>query len=1544
MKKSPYYSASTPDSSGSLHDFSNEKDNCGMGAIANINGIPTHDILCKAIESVCNMTHRGGVDADMKTGDGSGILCQIPRKLFKQEAEKFGATVKNADDLGVGVFFLPNNNEEASEKIISLAEKSLSARGITFLGWRTVPVAREELGKIAQKSCPNILHMLVSKPEGWDTQKFERQLYLVRRMIEHGTKDISDFYIPSFSCRLISYKGLAMPATLRAFYLDMQNPDFETSIAVYHQRFSTNTFPAWPLGQPFRMLAHNGEINTVRGNRNWMTSREEFFQSEVWGDDIELVKDLLSDNESDSASLDHCLELLTLSGRDIEHAMCMLVPPAYRYDNEISKEIYHFYQYHRSFAEPWDGPAGLVFTDGIKICAGLDRNGLRPSRYALFDNGLLYIGSEIGCIECEDLNPISKGRLGPGQTLVADTTTGKLELDREVKERLAKKAPYGRWIDENQIQLKDYVSHEAIVPAQDIDSITISRMQLANAISEEELDMVFPPMILGAQEAVFSMGCDIPLAILSSYPRLLYTYFKQLFAQVTNPPIDPIREWAVMSLAAGLGTEKNILGESAEHARVLNLESAILLEHEMDRIKHMGEHGFNNRIIDTTWAFTDGEKGLKAAIQKVCQDVEKAVDEDIPVLILSDKNANIDRVAIPSLLITGAVHHHLNRVKKRMRSSIVVETAEARDTHQIAMLFGFGATAVCPYLGYATVRQVVASDVKNKLGEGMTPEKALTNYRKALEKGILKIMSKMGISVLNSYQAAQIFEAVGIGSEVMDMCFTGCKSRIAGIGFEEIAEESIIRHKAAYADILESGVASEEPLPLGDPGYNRYRKQGERHSLTTEVIKNFHTFVKSGKAEDYDDYVKATIDTHPITIKDLFEFVPLSTGSIPIEEVEPIETIRKRFTTAAMSMGALSPEAHETLAIAMNRIGAKSDSGEGGEDPVRFTPYPNGDFARSSIKQVASGRFGVSAHYLVNADELEIKMAQGAKPGEGGQLPGHKVNGIIARLRNTQPGVQLISPPPHHDIYSIEDLAQLIHDLKEVNPRARVTVKLVSEAGVGTVAAGVAKASADTILISGHDGGTAASPLSSTKHTGLPWELGLAEAQQTLVMNNLRNLVTLRTDGGMKNGKDIITGAILGAEEFNFGTIAMIAMGCVYVRKCHLNNCPVGVATTDPKWRAKFKGTPEHVINFFNGVAQEAREIMAKLGVRTINELIGHPEFLKQRHVPNHAKANTIDLSPVLKDVMHETASAFDIDPKSISRIRNVDRNDGIHKPALDLQIIADIKEKLSISSIAELADRGSIELEYKVVNTDRNLGTRLSGEVALAHGKAGLPCGSIILNLRGSAGQSCGTFLTQGIHVNVVGEANDYVGKGMSGGRVTVKPKENSSFKAHENSIVGNTCLYGATGGRAFFNGRSGERFGVRNSGSEAVVEGIGDHGCEYMTNGLIVILGTTGKNFGAGMSGGTAYVYDEDGVFQSRINTEMVVALPIVRDQDKEEVKALIEEHARITGSERANEMLADWDAFCKKIIRVIPKTKASLEAAEELHEAASNPKANA
>ena len=1550
----PYHPDFTPVTTGSLHRWDNESDNCGMGAIALLNGQRDYQTLDHAITSVCNMTHRGAVDADMKTGDGAGVLTQIPYPLFRKAVSAMGKDLQNDSDLAVGVFFLPRSDQGGQNDVRSAAESIVARRGITLIGWREVPVYRDELGKVAQETQPEILHLLLEKPAEWESDHYERQLFLVRRELEKKFDDLTGFYIPTLSSRLISYKGLAQPETLRAFYADLQDSDYQIGISLYHQRFSTNTFPAWPLGQPFRMLCHNGEINTVRGNRNWMASREEFFASELWGDDVELLKNLLSFEESDSASLDHALELLVLSGRSLEHAMCMLVPPAFRHDPEISDQLRAFYAYLRSFAEPWDGPAGLVYTDGIKVCASLDRNGLRPSRFTLTEDGLLYIGSESGAIQLPDSKIIRRGRLGPGQMLSANTSSGELKLDREIKEELASQQPYAQWIDQNRVELKDFVTPDPQVPAEEIDPLLLSRCQVTHGITLEDLDMVFPPMIKAAQEAVYSMGDDIPLAPLSRYPRLLFTYFKQLFAQVTNPPIDPIREWAVMTLAAGLGPERNLLEETPEHAHILQLESAILFEQELDALRNREEHGFSSAAIDATWELAEGPGGLKTALDRVCQLAEKAVDNGVSILILSDRALSSERVPIPSLMVTGAVHHHLNNVRKRMRASIVVETGEARDTHQIACLFGFGATAVCPYLGYATVRQVVATDNRRKLGEEMTPQLAMGNYRKALEKGLLKIMSKMGISVLNSYQGAQIFEAVGVGQSVIDYCFSGTHSRIAGVGFSDIAEESIIRHRAAW----ESEVPAGETLDLGDPGYNRYRRSGERHALTTEVIKNFHTFVKTGDKENYEDYVKASLETAPSTIKDLLEFTPGPTGPIPLEEVEPIENIRRRFTTAAMSMGALSPEAHETLAIAMNAIGGKSDSGEGGEDPRRFEPYPNGDWARSRIKQVASGRFGVSAHYLVNCDEIEIKMAQGAKPGEGGQLPGHKVNSLIARLRHTQPGVQLISPPPHHDIYSIEDLAQLIHDLKEINPRAHVTVKLVAESGVGTIAAGVAKADADIILVSGHDGGTGASPLSSIKYAGLPWELGVSETQQTLVINNLRDKVTLRTDGGMRTGRDIVIAALLGAEEYNFGTIAMIAMGCVYVRKCHLNTCPVGIATTNPKYRAKFKGTPEMVINFFDSVAQEAREIMAEIGVRKMNDLIGHPGYLRQREVPDHNKANTIDLSAVLRDVAPQVAAKSGRKPEDIARIRQIDRNDGIHKPALDLQILQDIAaassdqpsgdsnapydEEQIKEAFGRLMDQPPVSLEYEVVNTDRNIGTRLAGRIAEIYGNHGLPNGTINLTCRGSAGQSFGCFLCSGIRLELVGEGNDYVCKGMANGEVIVHPPETMSpdFEAASNSIVGNTVLYGATGGTLHVNGRAGERFCVRNSGATAVVEGVGDHGCEYMTNGLAVILGLTGKNFGAGMSGGTAYVYDVDGRFQSRINPEMVVALPIKRHQDIAEAKALIEQHHKMTGSTRAQFLLDDWEKALRKLIRVIPKERAELERQESQHEHASEP----
>jgi len=1024
----PYDLRYTPDSTGSLHSLRNETANCGMGAIAQIRGEANYNVLDYALCSVGNMQHRGAIDADGKSGDGSGVLCQLPHSLFKRELDKMGQELKKDSDLGVGVFFLPSDDDSIGKQICAFAEKVVAKRNLGLFGWRNVPVNFDELGITAQRTCPTIKHLLIENTAGLDDDTYERTLFLVRREIEKNFSDVDGFYMPTFSSRLIGYKALAMSVALRNFYSDLQDSDFKTKISLYHQRFSTNTFPAWPLGQPFRMMCHNGEINTVRGNRNWMSSREEFYRSEVWGDDIDLLKDVVSGNESDSASLDHALEILVLSGFTLEHAMSILVPPAYKHNKEYSEQVRSFYEYTSSFSEPWDGPAGLVYTDGRKLVASLDRNGLRPSRFTLTESGLLYIGSESGAVVLPDNEIVRRGRLGPGQMISADTVEGTLTEDNEVKEILAAQKPYHDWVSKNKVKLKNYVSDEAINPASDYSEIELSQQQVTHAVTKEDLDMVFPPMVKSGQEAVFSMGDDIPLAPLSTFPRLLFTYFRQLFAQVTNPPIDPIREWAVMTLEAGLGPERNILEETPEHANILQLESAILFEHELENIKQNETEpasNFPSVTLDATWDIKEGSAGLEKAIDRLCKEADEAVANGATILVISDKATSAQRVPVPSLLATGSIHHNLVRAKTRLRASIVVETGDARDTHHIATLFGYGATAVCPYLGFATVRQLVNNDSKGKLGEEMSPELGMKNYRKALEKGLLKIMSKMGISVLNSYQGAQIFEAVGIGAEVINKSFSGTQSRISGIGFTHIAEESLVRHNAAFEN-----TAPEEPLDLGDPGYNRFRKGQERHALPTEVIKNFHTFVKSGKKDDYAGYVQAQLEVNPVALKDILSFVPKSSGPISIDEVEPAENIMRRFTTAAMSMGALSPEAHETLAIAMNRIGAKSDSGEGGEDQKRFKPYPNGDLARSAIKQVASGRFGVSAHYLVNADELEIKMAQGAKPGEGGQLPAHKVNGLIARLRHTQPGVQLISPPPHHDIYSIEDLAQLLYQIR----------------------------------------------------------------------------------------------------------------------------------------------------------------------------------------------------------------------------------------------------------------------------------------------------------------------------------------------------------------------------------------------------------------------------------------------------------------------------------------------------------------------------------
>jgi len=1495
---------------GSLHRADNERDACGVGFIAQIDGQRSNKILRDALSSCCNVVHRGAIDADQKTGDGAGVLTQIPHKLLLPTAIRLAGAPVAPQDLAVGVFYLPQD-EAARLKVKIVAEGIIRQRGIRFLGWREVPVNVRELGEKARQTMPKIMHALLLKPEGLDAQAFERSLYIARREIERMARreDLPQLYIPSLSHRTISYKALLVAPALEKFYVDLQDPDYETAIALYHQRFSTNTFPSWPLSQPFRMLAHNGEINTVKGNRRWMASRESDFDQAVWGGDAALLASCIDPSASDSASLDQALELLVLSGRSVAEAMTLLVPPAWGIDPSTPAAQRALFEYNAGFAEPWDGPAGLVYTDGLTVAANLDRNGLRPSRFKLTEDGHFSLGSEVGVVDVPEEKVVRKGRLAPGQMVAVDTTTGRVLFNDEIKAELAARHPYADWLAQHRVPLAALPAATCSHPQ--LDPLALSQQQVAFGYTKEEIDMVLTPMLEKAEEAVYSMGDDAPLSVLSTRPRLLYTYFKQLFAQVTNPPIDPIRERGVMEISVSIGWKRNLLEQTPEHAELLHLESPFLLEDELATL--LAQERFPHQTIDCTWPVAEGAAGLEAAVTRVCQ---QAADLAAPgkgtrILVLSDRNTSATHAPIPALIATGAIHHHLNQARRRMRVSLVVETAEARDTHQMACLFGYGASAICPYLAFSTIAEILESDAlakKPKLAGLALPE-ATYRYRKALEKGVLKIMSKMGISVLASYQGAQIFEAVGVGADVISRCFTGTHSRIGGISFSHIAEESLARHREAFP-----APAPESALTLEDPGYFRPRREGETHAISAPVLKNFHKFVRSGDPEAYRDYLEEERQIAPIALKDLFEFVPASSGPIPLEEVESIEDIRVRFTTAAMSLGAISPEAHEALAIAMNRIGGKSDSGEGGEDAARFNTEKN-----SKIKQIASGRFGVSAEYLVNAEELEIKMAQGAKPGEGGQLPGHKVNGLIARLRHTVPGVTLISPPPHHDIYSIEDLAQLIHDLKEVNPRARVCVKLVAESGVGTVAAGVAKANADIILVSGHDGGTGASPLSSIKHAGLPWEMGLSETQQVLMLNGLRDRVTLRTDGGFRHGRDIVMGAILGAEEFNFGTIALIALGCVYVRQCHLNTCPVGVATQDERLRQKFKGDPEHVINFFNAVADEARAIMAQLGVRRMNDLIGRTRYLRTNDelMAAHPKANTLDLSPVLRDVAREAG-------EEMPRRCLVNRNDGLHPHPLDDRIIQ--------QAHGAIKDGTPTTLSYRVRNTNRNVGTKLSGEVAFQHGNHGLPEGTITIQLEGSAGQSFGTFLCGGIRLILTGEANDYVGKGMAAGEIVIKPSPLARFDSWENSIMGNTVRYGATGGQLFAAGRAGERFCVRNSGGTAVVEGIGDHGCEYMTGGTIAILGRFGKNFGAGMSGGTAYLFDENATFAATHNPEMIKGEPVAEPEDENELRHLVQAHLEKTGSARAQYLLDNWATTLPQFIKASPKSTPAPEPAPE------------
>ncbi len=1468
-----------------LYDPQWEHDACGTGFIANISGKKSYDIVRKAITSVCNLTHRGAVSADTQTGDGAGILTQLPVKFFLEEVQGLSSRIESEDELAVGMLFMPKANSDAYALCKTLVEYGISRRGLGLLGWREVPVDMRVIGENAALTAPYIQQILMKKPRHCSSDEFEWRLYLVRKEIEKHVlqTDIKDFYIASFSSRTIVYKGLMIATALDKFYPDLKKQSFESALAIYHQRYSTNTFPTWNLAQPFRMLGHNGEINTIQGNRIWTQAREAELPAEIRGEDVSVMKPLIQPRGSDSANLDNVLEAMTLTGRPVLHSMMMLVPESWRARNDLDEQVQDFYEYCSCFCEPWDGPAALMFSDGITVGASLDRNGLRPARYKVTVDGLFVLGSEVGALEIDDALVVEKGKLGPGQMIAVDTARGLLLRDLDIKKEIAARMPYSQWVKDNMVSVPKAVNDTITLPPAE----ELVRTQTCFGYSLDEIQLLFKPMAEGGKEPVGSMGDDAPLSVLSKLPKLLPTYFRQQFAQVTNPPIDPIRERLVMSLNTKLGYRRNWFTETPAHAKQVLLDSPVVFNSELEKLRSFEDPAFQATTISVLFPVAEDEAGMEKALERICQQAERAANEGKYLIILSDRGVDREHAPIPILLAVGAVHNHLLRTNKRLKLSIVSETGEPRDVHHFATLIGYGSNAVNPYLIFETLQAMAgAGELEN-----LSAQKALNNYRKAIEDGLLKVISKMGISVLGSYRGAQIFEAIGVSKEVVDRFFTNTPSRIGGIGLKEIAHDALERHQRAYGAV---------ECELIDEGHFRFRKNGERHAWSGEALRAMQKLRKSEGFEEYDHLRKALNDSAPIGIKDLLEFRKVN-SPIPIEEVEPVEDIRKRFTTAAMSLGSISPETHETIAIAMNRIGGRSNSGEGGEDPRRSRILPNGDSANSAIKQVASGRFGVTAEYLSSAKEIEIKMAQGSKPGEGGQIPGDKVTPLVATLRRAIPGVPLISPPPHHDIYSIEDLAQLIYDLKQVNPRARVCVKLVSEAGVGTIAAGVAKAYADVILISGSNGGTGASPLSSIKNAGGPWELGIAETQQVLVMNGLRERVTLRTDGGMKTGRDIVIAAMLGAEEFNFGTAALISLGCKYVRQCHLNTCPVGVATQDERLRKRFDGRPEELIKYFTAISEDIRQILASLGFRSLNELIGRTDLLQQKTITDHQRANTVDLTGILARRDYENEQRY--------RIWN--RNDKPGTPLDDI-ILQDVKDALR--------ERLPITMKYKIRNVHRSVGTKLSGEVAYLYGDHGLPENTVELRFTGSAGQSFGAFLVQGIKMVLDGEANDYVGKGMCGGEIIIRPTRQGSNSA-EDIIIGNTVLYGATGGALFACGRTGERFAVRNSGALAVVEGVGDHGCEYMTNGTIVVLGSTGRNFGAGMTGGVAYVLDIQGDFEKNYNPALISINKVDAADDIHFLQSIIYRHMNLTHSIRAQKIVMNWNDYQPLFWKIVP-----------------------
>ena len=1507
-----------------LYDPKNEHDACGVGFVADIRGRKSHNLIRQGLQILLNLDHRGAVGADPLAGDGAGILIQLPDAHLRAVAAECGFALPAPGDYGVGMVFLPAlaAPRDVCEQLI---ERFVAAEGQTLLGWRDVPVDSSGLGASVRAREPRIRQVFIGRGSNCpDTDSFERKLFVIRKQVENAVRKldidgVEKLYIPSLSTRTIVYKGMLLAGQVGEYYRDLADERMITALALVHQRFSTNTFPSWRLAHPYRMICHNGEINTLRGNLNWMAARRHSMQSARFGEDLDKLWPLIAEGQSDTASFDNALELLVQSGYPLAHAMMLLIPEAWAGNPLMDEERRAFYEYHAALMEPWDGPAAMAFTDGRQIGATLDRNGLRPARYLVTDDDIVVMASEHGVLDIPESKIVKKWRLQPGKMFLIDLEQGRIIDDAELKTTLAAAKPYKEWLAQSQFVLEDLPSRGT--PQLPTNESLLDRQQ-AFGYTQEDLNFFLEPMALGGEDPVGSMGTDTPLSVLSRRSKLLYTYFKQCFAQVTNPPIDPIREELVMSLVSLIGPRPNLieLDQKGAHQR-LEVRQPILSDEDLEKIRQIGElvgPAFRTVTLDICYAAADGAKGMRPALDKLCEQAHQAVLAGNNILILSDRTMNRDRIAIPALLATSAVHHHLIRQGLRTEVGLVIETGEAREVHHFALLAGYGAEAINPYLAFETL-----VEMRDQLPQPLPPAKIQGHYIKAISKGLLKVMSKMGISTYQSYCGAQIFDAVGLSSSFVDRYFTGTATTIEGVGLVEIARETVERHRLAFSD----APIYRNALDVG--GEYAFRLRGEDHVWTPETVAKLQHATRSNSFATFREFSKAVDEQSErlMMLRGLFAFRPAK-HPVPLDEVEPAAAIVKRFATGAMSFGSISREAHTTLAIAMNRIGGKSNTGEGGEEADRYKPLPNGDSMRSAIKQVASGRFGVTAEYLVNADDIQIKMAQGAKPGEGGQLPGHKVNGPIAKVRHSTPGVGLISPPPHHDIYSIEDLAQLIHDLKNANSRARISVKLVSEVGVGTVAAGVSKARADHVTISGFEGGTGASPLTSLTHAGSPWEIGLAETHQTLVLNRLRGRIAVQVDGGLRTGRDVVIGALLGADEFGFATAPLIVAGCIMMRKCHLNTCPVGVATQDPELRKRFTGQPEHVINYFFFIAEEVRELMATLGFRTMNEMIGRSDRLDMQRAINNWKAKGLDFSRLL----HKPEAGPGV------ALHNSERQDHGLEKALDHQLIAEAKPALEHGK--------PVKIETRIRNVNRTVGAMLSGEVARRYGHKGLPEDTISIKVAGVAGQSFGAFLAHGVSLELVGAANDYVGKGLSGGRIAVYPAAECPAVPSENIVVGNTVLYGAIAGEAYLSGVAGERFAVRNSGAVTVVEGVGDHGCEYMTGGIVVVLGQTGRNFAAGMSGGIAYVLDEAGDFERRCNKAMVELEAVTAEadggagsngdtaangtdviesdplsHDAARLKRLIERHLHYTNSARARAILARWDHYVTQFVKIVP-----------------------